>query len=322
MTCEEYELLLSARLDGELTHQEEALLTAHLAQCPHCRQVAQQLAQLHEEMALLTADLPGRLKNQLADQDWSALSLAEDAGQKADAAAPEPVAEVPSIPNPNQAPSSPKKGGRPKFLWLACAAAAVLVAVMVWQLTLPNGSSSGFSQAVMEVFQKVSPGENQQAAKEDTQAAQESDQETQDQSRDTQTANDTVPDQEDPSTPSIDHPDTPGDTPGPEDPNQGDPGISDPGTDDPGTDEPDPPENILTQQQALDLLKDHLAQQGRSITLISLGSSGGMWRFSGKDASGQVVSFFMVNQTSGLIYEVPVPPKDEGPTIGYGPESG
>lgn len=35
--CEEYELLLSARLDGALSLKEETQLHAHLAQCPHCR---------------------------------------------------------------------------------------------------------------------------------------------------------------------------------------------------------------------------------------------------------------------------------------------
>ena len=41
--CEEYELLLSARLDGALSLKEETQLHAHLAQCPHCRQLAQEL---------------------------------------------------------------------------------------------------------------------------------------------------------------------------------------------------------------------------------------------------------------------------------------
>ena len=44
--CEEYELLLSARLDGALSLKEETQLHAHLAQCPHCRQLAQELEDL------------------------------------------------------------------------------------------------------------------------------------------------------------------------------------------------------------------------------------------------------------------------------------
>ena len=35
--CEEFELLLSARLDGELTEAETARLETHLTHCPRCR---------------------------------------------------------------------------------------------------------------------------------------------------------------------------------------------------------------------------------------------------------------------------------------------
>ena len=315
MTCEEYEILLSARLDGELTGQEEALLADHLAQCPRCRQTAQQLAQLHEAMTSWNADLPGRLKNRLADQDWSALSPGEE-GSASQTTAPTQQ----NI--PGQDPQ--RKSSRPRFLWLACAAAAVLVAVMVWQLTLPNGRGSGLSQAMMDVFQSVSPSENQEAAKEDAQPSPENDQEVSGEHSGSQSPDEASPGQDNSSLPPSDNPDTPGgdpgqEDPGLEDPSMDDPGTQDPGADDPGTDQPDPPENTLTQQQAQDLLEDYLAGQHRSLSLVSLGSSGGMWRFSGKDASGQVVSFFMVDQANGQVHEVPVPPKDEGPTIGYGP---
>lgn len=47
MICEEMTLLLSARLDGELTQEEQAALEQHLAQCPACRAVAEQLEQIH-----------------------------------------------------------------------------------------------------------------------------------------------------------------------------------------------------------------------------------------------------------------------------------
>ncbi len=54
MNCEEYEILLSARLDGALTPEETARLEAHLAQCPQCRQLAQELETLQAQTAALT----------------------------------------------------------------------------------------------------------------------------------------------------------------------------------------------------------------------------------------------------------------------------
>lgn len=50
--------------------------------------------------------------------------------------------------------------------------------------------------------------------------------------------------------------------------------------------------------------------------LIPLGQSGDVWRFSGRESDGTVVSFFMVSRTDGTISEVPVPPTDTGPSVG------
>lgn len=50
MNCEKYLDLISARLDGELTAQEEAELTAHLKDCPACRAIAQDLQTLHSAL--------------------------------------------------------------------------------------------------------------------------------------------------------------------------------------------------------------------------------------------------------------------------------
>jgi len=47
MRCEEAALLLSARLDGELTVEEERELNEHLAQCAACRALADDLSALH-----------------------------------------------------------------------------------------------------------------------------------------------------------------------------------------------------------------------------------------------------------------------------------
>lgn len=45
-SCEDYEELISARLDDALTDEERAALDAHLAGCPRCRRTADELAQV------------------------------------------------------------------------------------------------------------------------------------------------------------------------------------------------------------------------------------------------------------------------------------
>lgn len=45
--CERYTDLISARLDGELTGEEERELETHLARCPACRALESQLAAIH-----------------------------------------------------------------------------------------------------------------------------------------------------------------------------------------------------------------------------------------------------------------------------------
>lgn len=54
MNCEKAMELLSAKLDGELDASEEALLAEHLAQCPECRALEQELLSL--DAALRTAE--------------------------------------------------------------------------------------------------------------------------------------------------------------------------------------------------------------------------------------------------------------------------
>ena len=53
MNCERGLEQLSARLDGELSADEAAELEAHLARCPSCRALAQQLEQLHGDFPAL-----------------------------------------------------------------------------------------------------------------------------------------------------------------------------------------------------------------------------------------------------------------------------
>lgn len=50
MRCEDAALLLSARLDGELSEAEEQKLNDHLAECPACRALAEDLACLHASL--------------------------------------------------------------------------------------------------------------------------------------------------------------------------------------------------------------------------------------------------------------------------------
>lgn len=49
MACQRYYELISQRLDGELTEDEQQELESHLAVCPSCRALDQQLSGLHED---------------------------------------------------------------------------------------------------------------------------------------------------------------------------------------------------------------------------------------------------------------------------------
>lgn len=53
MSCEKYLDLISARLDGELTAQEQTDLTAHLQTCPACRAIAGELEGMHSALTAL-----------------------------------------------------------------------------------------------------------------------------------------------------------------------------------------------------------------------------------------------------------------------------
>ena len=57
-TCEDYEELISARLDGALTDEERAALDAHLAGCPRCRRTAEELAQVDAALRSLAGAAP------------------------------------------------------------------------------------------------------------------------------------------------------------------------------------------------------------------------------------------------------------------------
>ena len=69
--CDEYWQLISAGLDGALSPDEEEALSAHLAQCPECKALYEELSVLHAALSDLPpvevpADLHGRIMKAVA----------------------------------------------------------------------------------------------------------------------------------------------------------------------------------------------------------------------------------------------------------------
>ena len=311
--CEEYELLLSARLDGALSLKEETQLHAHLAQCPHCRQLAQELEDLQTQMTSLWVEPPDSLKDALASQDWSKSASS----------------------SPPRSPTASPSKRRHLLPWLACAAAAVVLVVGLCQLLLPGGADGLLPKAVIEVFQR--PEQDPAAGSEESDpAAPDNPDSPQYPSKDTVQQGDQNRGDAQGEAPSpSDRPTAPNDTEDPQSPpnnNQtpnnpsnpsGDPAPGDPGTDTPpdnntGDKPDDPPAPAVSRQEAQSLLTAYLAQQGRTLTLVPLDSSPnqGYWRFSGRDANGNAVTFLMVSCSTGQIHEIPVPPSSTGPGLG------
>lgn len=103
MNCEDVCELISASLDGELTEAEEAQLREHLAQCPACRALQEELAGLRENtQAALEAAAPAELKTAVLEN----------------------------------LPARKKPAGKVIYWkrWGAMAAAVALVALAAWQL--------------------------------------------------------------------------------------------------------------------------------------------------------------------------------------------
>lgn len=87
MDCEYYLELISREADGELSEQESAALSAHLAECEACRRFAAALQAIHAGLAeeaevpagfaeSLMAKLPGRKKNVIPFRRWGSLAAA------------------------------------------------------------------------------------------------------------------------------------------------------------------------------------------------------------------------------------------------------
>lgn len=304
---------VKSRLDGALSLKEETQLYAHLAQCPHCRQLAQELEDLQTQMTSLWVEPPDSLKDALASQDWSKSASS----------------------SPPRSPTASPSKRRHLLPWLACAAAAVVLVVGLCQLLLPGGADRLLPKAVIEVFQR--PEQDPAAGSEESDpAAPDNPDSPQDPSKDTeQQAEQNGGDAQGEAPSPSDRPTAPNDTEDPQSPpnnNQtpnnpsnpsGDPAPEDPGTDTPpdnnaGDKPDDPPAPAVSRQEAQSLLTAYLAQQGRTLTLVPLDSSPnqGYWRFSGRDANGNAVTFLMVSCSTGQIHEIPVPPSSTGPGLG------
>jgi anti-sigma factor RsiW len=70
MTCEEYKPLLSGRLDGELSPEEEIRLKNHLSACSDCRR---ELLQFQEMKEVTDAVKPIDLPDRFWDTYWSGI---------------------------------------------------------------------------------------------------------------------------------------------------------------------------------------------------------------------------------------------------------
>ena len=68
MTCEEAILLISGRLDAENTAEEEALLNDHLASCPSCSSLWQQLRTIDRDLQGLQEEVPADLHADIMDE--------------------------------------------------------------------------------------------------------------------------------------------------------------------------------------------------------------------------------------------------------------
>ncbi len=69
MRCQEARVLISARLDGELSQQQERELNTHLAGCPACRGLAEELSMLRLSLqALEDEPAPAGLASRVMDR--------------------------------------------------------------------------------------------------------------------------------------------------------------------------------------------------------------------------------------------------------------
>lgn len=125
--CEDMLDLISLRLDGELTREEELELAEHLASCPECRALADDLADIHAAMPGMSVEPPAFIMEHVMERIREA----------APAPTPFPVK---------------KDHNRHWRAWGASAAALVLVAVGVFALW---GGPRGGNDAPMTLAEAV-----------------------------------------------------------------------------------------------------------------------------------------------------------------------
>ena len=128
MTCEEAMILISGSIDGENTPEEDALLQAHLDQCPACSKLLEAYRQVDAGIAALEADPPAALASGVMER------IKVEAGH-------------------------PKPSRRARFgSWIAAAAAAVLVlAIGTQTFPLPKTESDQPAGTVSSVRTTVEP---------------------------------------------------------------------------------------------------------------------------------------------------------------------
>jgi hypothetical protein len=109
-SCSEYELLISQKLDNELSTTEEELLSIHLQTCADCRALYQDLTHLQKTLSSLSVSPPPNLHDRIVQQIKEETAAA--------------------------APLHSGRSRKPLFKWLTAAALVLLVsgAVLTKQL--------------------------------------------------------------------------------------------------------------------------------------------------------------------------------------------
>lgn len=107
--CEDYIELISAAVDGALSHDEQEKLNAHLSACPACQNLYDDLTALHAALAdLPPVEVPAGLKGRIMD------AVAAEAE------------------NTKVVPFAPKKASRHWQRWMASAAVLAVVLMGTW----------------------------------------------------------------------------------------------------------------------------------------------------------------------------------------------
>ena len=264
--CEEFELLISARLDGELTEEETAILETHLTHCPRCRALEGELQALEGLLSEDLEEVPPALGQRLAQEDWSRIPQ-------------QPPQAQASVPSP--------KGRRSLLRGTCVAAAAVLLTVALVRIALPGGQAGSAADEAMEAPSwTAGQSEEDRETQRENQAPAQPENQTGDQAESSLRP-------ENKSDPS------PADSP-PAVPSSPPPESSSAGSAPPSA---DASAGLVTEEEARTLVSDHLARQERSLTLSSQGLTGDEWVFLGKDEDGQTVALFAVSQSTGELRE-------------------